>query len=351
MDHKQGLFWYHSHIYGLSEFQVMSGMSGFLIVDGVLDIFPELSGISEKLILLKDIQIQNGVVPSPEILNEDEPTNRLVSGLYQPTIKIAHHEVQFWRVGNIGSDIYYNISLGGVRMFTLTVDGNMMNQLIPVESILLPPASRTEFFIIGPEEGSYQLTTSDITTGPPDGNGDFIPSGLLLNLISHRSPPWERPFQADIWRLQLPAVEDLRDQTPYQTRTFMFSETDTAFLINGKVFDPHRLDTVVPWGHVEEWEILNNATEFHVFHIHQVDFQVVEVNYSPAPFYGTQDNVNIPFRQNGTPGQLKIRIAFTEPQILGEFVYHCHILAHEDGGMMATIKVVNGTAVLRYAYH
>ena len=116
----------------------------------------------------------------------------------------------------------------------------------------------------------------------------------------------------------------------------MFSETgdgDTLF-IDGRTFEPSRTDTRVKLGAVEEWTIRNESGELHDFHIHQTHFQVTEVNGVPEPFDGYRDIVNVPVH-----GEVKVIIPFTDPVIVGRFVYHCHLLSHEDKGMMATIEV------------
>jgi FtsP/CotA-like multicopper oxidase with cupredoxin domain len=133
-------------------------------------------------------------------------------------------------------------------------------------------------------------------------------------------------------------VEDLRSKVS-GLRTVVFSEGETAdgkdvFYINGKTFDPDRLDTRVRLGAVEEWTIRNESDELHDFHIHQTRFQLVEVNGTPQPLDGYYDTVNVPVR-----GEIKIIIPFTDPVMVGKFVYHCHLLSHEDKGMMATIEV------------
>src|SRR5262249_30241521 len=101
-----------------------------------------------------------------------------------------------------------------------------------------------------------------------------------------------------------------------------------------KQFDMERVDTTVNLGDVEEWTIRNESDEMHTFHMHQVAFQVVEVNGQKTDFVGMQDNVNVPVRAT-----VKIILAFTDPAIVGKFAYHCHVLSHEDKGMMAVIEV------------
>jgi hypothetical protein len=78
-----------------------------------------------------------------------------------------------------------------------------------------------------------------------------------------------------------------------------------------------------------------------VFHIHQTDFQVVEVNGRRQPFTGYQDTVSLPLAKRGRPGEVKIIVPFTNPVSVGKFVYHCHIVQHADTGMMANLELVD----------
>jgi FtsP/CotA-like multicopper oxidase with cupredoxin domain len=143
-----------------------------------------------------------------------------------------------------------------------------------------------------------------------------------------------------------PIVPDLRDDAIDVRRTIVFADTDdpNVFTINGKPYDHHCIDTVVELGNVEEWTIQNTATEAHVFHIHQVDFQVTEINGEPQPFTGYQDTLNLLPADDSGPSVTKVIIPFDDPIILGEFVYHCHIVQHADQGMMANIAVIDPAA-------
>jgi len=132
-------------------------------------------------------------------------------------------------------------------------------------------------------------------------------------------------------------VSDLRSRVTGR-RTIVFSEGEIGgkdiFYLNGKAFDPDRVDTRVRLGAVEEWTIQNQSDELHDFHIHQGGFQLAEINGVPQALDGYYDTVNLPVR-----GEIKIIIPFTDSTDVGKFVYHCHLLAHEDKGMMATIEV------------
>jgi len=355
-EHPEGLFYYHPHMHGLTEFQVGSGMSGALIVDGILDPFPELSGITQRVMMLKDIQIVDGLVPNPPV--SANPTMRTLNGQVNPTVTIQPNEVQLWRVGNIGADIYYDIQLEGHTLYEIARDGNLHNQLVPRDHILLPTSARSEFLVVGGPPGEYAFITRGISMGP---QGDTYPQTALATLVSEGEAVPEVPLPQSF-----PQVADLRDAPLCCSRSFDFSETGdgSQFCINNTQFDPSFTNTNVQLGCVEEWTLNNCTGENHVFHIHQLDFQVIEQNGQPVDFIGRQDTVALDFRaadaQNpdrcqcddsgncanctcpspaDPRGSVKIRVPFTNPVILGDFVYHCHIGEHEDNGMMQRISV------------
>lgn len=326
-DHPSGLFWYHPHPHRIAERQVLGGMSGGLIVDGLLDPIPELRGIEERIMLLKDIQIaSDGRVPDD--IDSNAGTTRTLNGQVVPTLRIRPGETQLWRIGNIGADIFYRLKLDGHTLHEIARDGNRRNQIIPRDEIVLPPSARVEVLVQGSEPGVYQFRTLAFDTGPA---GDQYPEAILATVVSEGRS--ETPLRLPD---RLPAVEDLRTRPVDRRRTIVFSEDASGeqFYIDGKQYDPDRVDTRVELGTLEEWTIRNESDELHVFHIHQVDFQVTEVNGEAQPFIGYQDTQITPIR-----GEVKLLIPFTNPVIVGKFVYHCHIMSHEDNGMMAVIEV------------
>lgn len=326
-DHPQGLFWYHPHIHTQSERDVLSGMSGGMIVNGIRDpLAPELQAAKEQILLLKDIAIDNGQVPDD--IDPSDPGIRTVNGLLNPTIKIQPGETQFWRIGNIGADKYYKLVLEGHTFYEIATDGNRHNKVVTKQVNLIPPSSRSEVFIQGGAPGTYKLKALAFNTGP---QGDDYPEVTMATLVVEG--PAVEPFSIP---RELPPVEDLRNSPIDVHRTVVFSETPdgNTFFVNGQEFGMNRIDTIVKLGNVEEWTIRNISGELHVFHIHQLDFQVTQINGVNQPFIGHQDTINVPVH-----GRVKILIPFTNPVIVGKFVYHCHILEHEDKGMMAVIQV------------
>jgi len=339
-DHPAGLYWYHPHFHPDVNPQIAGGLSGGIIVGDILAPFPELTGITERILLLKDTKIRKGeVVPDPDPTGA---TTRTINGLFKPRIDIQPGELQFWRIGNIGANIYYDLTLKGHTFYILAQDGDLKNQLIATNELLIPPAARYEVLVRGTKKGKYALKAKAFNTGP---DGDRYPAQKLATLVSSGDPVENpRPLPT-----VFPSPPDLRLVPISTARTITFADADSdnpdeQFTINGKFYDHNRVDTTVTLGATERWTLLNTSRELHVFHIHQTDFQVISVNGVPQPFTGYQDTVNLPFatKQKGqlVPGEVTVIIPFTNPVMLGEFVYHCHIVQHADQGMMANIEVV-----------
>jgi FtsP/CotA-like multicopper oxidase with cupredoxin domain len=341
--HPRGLFYYHPHIYGTTEFQIGNGMSGGIVVDGILDGLGDLSDVKQRRVYLKDIQVVDGQVPDPP--DSGEPTVRTVNGRVGQTITIRPGETQFWEIANIGADIYYDVTLAGHTLYEIERDGNRRTRVIPRDSLFLPTSSRIGVLVQGGAPGTYALATQAIDMGP---QGDQYPLVTLATVVVQGDA--EAPL---VLPTELPPVApDLRGQPIAARRTFRFSENTDGdqFYINGLQFDANRIDTTVQLGTVEEWTIENCSGENHVFHIHQLDFQVIERNGEAVPFLGRQDTVNLDYRDTDGPedcptdddphGRVRVLMPFTEQTNLGKFVYHCHIGEHEDNGMMQVIEVV-----------
>jgi len=329
--HPSGLYWYHPHFHPLVNEEIASGLSGGMIVGDILAPFPELAGIPERVMLLKDLKVRKG-----QLVDDPDPsgaTLRTINGIYKPRIDMQPGQMEFWRIANIGANIYYELKLGGRPFYVIAQDGNLQNQATPTKVLPLPPGKRLEVLVYGPPKGKHKLHAMAFNTGPA---GDQYPAQLMATVVS-KGPQVDRlPIPSTF-----PPVTDLRQSPIAQTRTVPFADAGDGFTINGKAYDENTVDTLVNLGDVEEWTIQNTSKELHVFHIHQLDFQVTEINGVPQSFVGLQDTVSLPFRTKAGPGTVKVILPFTDPVIVGEFVYHCHIVQHADQGMMANIMVVN----------
>jgi len=333
-DHPSGLFWYHPHVHPEVNHQIAGGLSGGLIVGDILAPFPDLAGIPERIILLKDLKTAHGA-PEPDP-DPAGPTRRTINGLYQPRITMQPGQLEFWRIGNIGANIYYQLHLDGLRFYVIAQDGNLQNQALTSETLLLPPGKRLEALVYGPPGGALRhLRAEKYDTGP---EGDHYPAQVLASVAS--TGPAVAPIAIPS---AFPVVPDLREHDIDRQRNIVFADDPdgNGFTINGRHYDHHCVNTIVELGSVEEWSIQNTSRESHVFHIHQLDFQVVAINGVAQPFTGYQDTVNLPPATDAGPSVVTAIVPFDNPIIVGEFVYHCHIVQHADQGMMANIQVVD----------
>jgi suppressor of ftsI len=291
----------------------------------LLDSFPTLRHLRERVLLLKDLQLVNGRVADTSIGKNE---TRTINGIVNPVIVLRPGETELWRIANVSADLYYELSLEGHRFDVIARDGHRLSRIAPTDTLELSPGARVEVLVTGGAPGVHLLRDGDVDTGPA-GNQY---TGTVMATVRVEGP---LATPAVLPAALLP-VEDLRPRVTNR-RTIVFSESKdgNTFFIDGKTFDMNRTDIRVPLGAVEEWTIRNDADELHSFHIHQTSFQVTAINGVTQPADGYRDIIDVPIGGTAT-----VVIPFTNPVIVGRFVYHCHILSHEDKGMMATIEVV-----------
>lgn len=321
-----GTYWYHSHAHPDAAPQVAGGTSGIIIVDGLRKYLPrDLRGITEHVIALKDFQLHgNSIRTRP--LEISAPTHRTVNGQLNPTIGIRPGETQLWRLANISANIYYLVHLPGHRFHVIAQDANPVRQVWLADTLLIPAGARFDVLVQGSSFGRTELRTLPYSTGPA---GNQFPEKTLATVISTGMPTLPAALPTTF-----APMEDLSRAPIAQRRQVVFSENDPAdqYYINGKLFDPHRINARARLNTVEEWTIRNDSDEQHSLHIHTNDFQVMSVNGRPYHARSWQDTVNLPVR-----GQAVIRTHLAN--YTGRTVYHCHILNHEDMGMMAVLLI------------
>lgn len=385
-----GLYWYHPHIHGLAERDVLGGAVGALVVDGIQNVQPAVSGLRHRILVIRDQPQLNGLSESPGNCGNGVPFQDLSvnyipinsylqqngSVTFTPAnLHMRTGETQFWRVTNSTADtildlqVMYDgqpqtmqiVAIDGVSVNSQ--DGTQPGQLLSTQRFRLPVAGRVEFLINAPSPRVHvaQLITNNINTGP---QGDCDPTRPIFN-IQLTNPDNDEPPQDDnVGNYTYLDTADQRfnglSQMPIaNTRYFYFSENQPSqFFITQvgstpTVFDPNNPPSVtVTQGTVEKWIVSNIAQENHEFHMHQIHFKVLsqdnfEINHAQqAPVIDGQylDMVEIPYwdnitnpNQNQAP-QVELLMDFRGMDV-GDFVYHCHILSHEDLGMMAIIHV------------
>lgn len=384
-----GLYWYHPHIHGFSSQQVSGGASGALIVEGIERSNPDLAGLPERVLVIRDqnllhpeaapsgsaATVQALIDRDGDAANTGTGTGRPARDLsvnfvpvpypdYTPaTIAMKPGERQLWRVVNATSVTYLNfaalykrgprfrpqwIGVVAIDGVPLNANGSPAHATEWRDSIVVSPGGRVEFIMEGPPAGvPALLVTRTVDTGPA---GENDPNRPLLSIVATPDAPPAHsslPFPAS--PLPAAALPWLGSVTPTRVRHLYFSEDASQFYLTVEgqtpaAFSPAS-DTpniVVKQGEVEDWVIENRSTELHAFHIHQIHFQVVEwLGVSVNEPY-LRDTVNVPFYSPDVMQHfptVRLRMDFRNPHTVGTFVYHCHLLDHEDGGMMGLIRV------------
>ncbi|MBV8887995.1 MAG: multicopper oxidase domain-containing protein [Chroococcidiopsidaceae cyanobacterium CP_BM_RX_35] len=376
-----GLYWYHPHVHMQSEEQVLSGLTGAIIIEGIGKYNKRAAKLPERVFVLRDMEAlqefpdSDTELPAKDISINSVPIRYLGNGQYDPpaVIRMEPNREQFWRVVNTASDTILDLQVtydGTVQPLELVARdavpinyNGLKDKTLPVNHIMLPPASRAEFIIKGPGTGvkDAKFLTLNHETGT---DGDYDPPRTIARIdtrvqfttnaaLSSAAPE----SNIDLTQLSGERFSGLSWEKPVQQRTLYFSETDssvtpTQFYITvlgnqPKVFDPNFTtpDVTVQEGTTEDWLVQNRSQEAHVFHIHQIHFLVLE-SADPSEIGMLRDTIEIP-TWNGDPNtpfpSVKLRMDFRGAQkgtsIAGTFVYHCHILEHEDKGMMAAIEV------------
>jgi FtsP/CotA-like multicopper oxidase with cupredoxin domain len=385
-----GLYWYHPHVHGISENAVMGGATGAIVVDGIEAIQPAVRGLPQRILLLRDQQqyanLKQGpgncgaIVPLNNVPNRDlsanfVPVNSFPTGVgksvfFVPgTLRVPASIGEFWRVANTSSDTILDLQLQYNRIpqlfYVVAIDGVPVNSQsgaapkpIALTNFRLPPASRVEFIVRTPPVNlPATLTTTNINTGQ---DGDCDPTRPVFNIQAVPQKQSEATHPSTE-RLIAPTegrrFHGLESAPVLISRTLHFAEdaSQTHFYMTvepqpDKVFDPNGPPAIVTrQGSVEQWTVLNKTTEAHEFHIHQIHFFVISqnnfaINQQPlAPGIVGQylDMIEVP-AWDGNPTHpfpsVTLLMDFRGPDV-GLFVFHCHILGHEDLGMMNIIQI------------
>jgi FtsP/CotA-like multicopper oxidase with cupredoxin domain len=383
-----GLYWYHPHPHGFTTDQVNGGASGALIVSGIENVKPQVAGLAEQVLILRQQFLNPGSwLPGPyqltlnfepvgqDILLVKRGQSRLVSksrpntgAQVQPVRTVLPYivadpeEQQFWRVLNSSTQAFLDLQVLSddvpQNLELISIDAVPVTNDPYVTDILVPPAGRAEFVMTGPPEGASNLFVNlGYNTGPV-GNTNF--AQVLASILTSSDANTHKlriPAKHHIPAAKVPPAKkqrfaSLAQMKPTASRNLYFSEatmgtngpTNYFLTVQGQtahVFDPSLPPAIVTnSGAVEDWTIENHTLEEHAFHIHQIHFLVMAINGVALQTPVMQDTVNIPYWDGTMPyPSVTVRMDFSDPEIAGTFLYHCHILDHEDGGMMAEIQV------------
>jgi suppressor of ftsI len=349
-DHPPGLYWYHTHPHGESHRQVRDGMSGAIVIEGMERYVPEVRNLTERILIVRGQSISGDPQAAALLKRVEAPINTCgqatgaadeiftVNGAIRPQIAIAQGQKQFWRIVDASADRYLDLQVDGEPLSVVAMDGLPIAYHDPThpartaDHFLVPPAGRLEVIVTGPATSAHAtLRSLCVDTGA---DGDPNPGMVLADIVSgsHTGSTLPKPDNnvrpPDHKMIELQALEQSEPDF-----VVTFSEDKKGFYINNQLFkqdsEPMRVTHV---GTYEHWRIVNASEELHPMHIHQVHFLSFAENQRRIADPVWLDTVNVPVH-----GSVDVIMDFTNPVIRGMSVFHCHLLNHEDKGMMAKI--------------
>jgi FtsP/CotA-like multicopper oxidase with cupredoxin domain len=362
-NHPAGTFYYHPHLYESVAKQIFAGLGGIFVVRGALDDIPEIKAAREQFLFLKDFALKpNGQIPSPnhmELMQGREGSILTANGQINPNISIAKGGLLRLRLVNASTSRFYRLQLEEHPFFLIATDGGAISEPIELRELLLSPGERAEVLIEGDRQpGQYRLLNlpyNRVGTGMMGmmgrGMGDMEGMGGMMHgetgdqakaphaiatLVYQGSTNQALPLPQKLLDVEtlLQPIKTRRIELSMKMGLGMGNAMGLAFLFNGKTFDPQRIDASVQLNSIEDWDLVNVDPDGmeHPFHLHINPFQVMSRNGKPEPYRAWKDTVLV--RANET---VRIRIPFRD--YAGKTVYHCHVLDHEDLGMMGIVEI------------
>ena len=330
-----GTYWYHPHPDRRTGFAIGKGLYGGIVVHAADDPLP--ASIPDRLIILSDNRfLHDGTIdfPAPQSHHGgiDEENGRegpvlFVNGMVMPTLTIRSGEVQRWRIANASAGRIYRLAIPGHTILQVGSDGGLLEKPVVVKEILLTTGERVEVLIRGTDAPGTKTTLQNLPYdryAPQTRPTDWETTRDLLTLETTNEPP--------LIPVAIPAT--LRKIVPLDTtkatavRTIIFGQG----MINGKQMDMARVDVSTHVGATEIWEITNIVGMDHPFHLHGFQFQVLDRDGVKEPYLAWKDMLNIPKHSSA-------RIIVRYDDYPGKWMFHCHILDHEDHGMMGVLEV------------
>ena len=335
-DHPTGTFWYHPHRHGSVADQVFGGLFGALLVTRA----DEPSADRDRVLVVADTTL-TGSGEVVRMSHDDAMFGRegkllLVNGQSQPRIEVAAGTVERWRVLNTCVSRFLELRLDGHTWGLLGYDGQALHDPVDRESVLLAPGNRVDVLVSAGDTGIFSLQTLEHDRGGVGMMGGSVasPEATLASVLVTGSGGGPANVS---WSSTGFAVPDLRSAAVDRSRSISMTGGmgmgmgGMEFGFDGRSFDPARVDQQLTLGTVEEWTITNETMMDHPFHLHVWPMQLVSPRDSATvgpPDW--RDVVIVPAH-----GQVTVRVPVRN--LGGRTVYHCHILDHEDLGMMGVV--------------
>jgi FtsP/CotA-like multicopper oxidase with cupredoxin domain len=338
-DHLPGTYWYHPHHHGFVADQVAAGLYGAIVVED-----PEpLPVTRERVLIVSDLGLTAAGELAPvgrrERMRGREGDQVLVNGRMRPRLAAAPGQRERWRVLNACPSRYLRLQLVDQQFRLLGHGHGRLPVPVATTEELLVPGARVDL-LVETAEGTASLVAAPVdrgATGPMMGRGGSVGNDAPVELLTLAVSGDRVDAPARV--PDGPVPRDLRGAPLTGRRTLDLGMGDgmggggsmMAFTIDGRRFDGERTDTEVAAGTVEEWTLTNSSPMDHPFHLHVWPMQVIEDGGAEVADPLWLDVVNVP-----AGGRVVVLVAFDD--FTGRTVYHCHILDHEDLGMMGTLE-------------
>ena len=361
VDQQAAPLWYHPHPHGTTGRQVYRGVSGLMWIDDdnsdALDL-PKAYGVDDIPLVIQDRRFEEGGA-FRFALNQGAVygNTMLINGTWNPILRVESRRIRFRLLNGSNARIYY-IGFDDDRVFhQIATDGGFLETALRTDRLILAPGERAEI-LVDFSDGAEAVLRTYAEAGLLETIGGFF-GGIgngNLQLLKISPQPAVRPSHGLPERLN--SISRIRASDAAKTRPMVLAGPlqraagpvrggrgrrgggagRPGLPINGKLMDMSRIDEVVRLGDIEIWEVTNRGGQPHPFHVHLVQFQILDRNGQPpsGAELGWKDTVLVP------PGDL-VRIImpferYADPEI--PYMYHCHIMEHEDNGMMGQFLVV-----------
>jgi blue copper oxidase len=332
IDQPAATLWYHPHPHGETEDHINNGLAGMFILDEpgsqAARQLPDKYGVDDIPLIVQDKRIDGGGEIQDGGLGED----MLVNGTYGPYLDVITQRVRL-RLLNASVKRVFSFGFSDNRPFTMVAsDGGLLPAPVSLQRLLLSPGERAEIVVTMSPGKRVALRSYPPQLDMNAFAARFSGGGDEFDILELRSANRLRP-SPELPRRRLAAAPNL-DVAGAHTRRFLMRGRD----INGISMDLSRIDEAIELGSTEIWDVTNTDGEYHNFHVHDVQFQVLSIdgNSPPLQLSGWKDTVYL------APGR-RVRLAmrftdYADPN--SPYMYHCHLLQHEDNGMMGQFVVV-----------
>jgi FtsP/CotA-like multicopper oxidase with cupredoxin domain len=339
--------WYHPHAMGTTASQVAAGLAGMIIVRDTTTVdarqletqLPHAYGVDDLPMIIQDRRLDAEGASSyqpvmPDIMHGFRGNTLVTNGSIQPVAEVPAGWVRLRLLNGSNSAYLQVVFPDRLNAFVIASDGGYLRAPVPVAELVLAAAERYEVLV-----DASQL---DESTGAVEWITAVTDAGVRAPVLGLQSSgePGHTSFPASL-RTPGTIVEPGSSLESLPRRRFVLETrgmmSRTPFTINGRAMDLSRIDERIRLGTTEIWEIVNAGPMqmTHSFHVHSTHFQVVSIAGEPPPSHmeGRKDTVIVP-----AGSTVEIAVRFDRHR--GVFMYHCHMLEHEESGLMGQIEVV-----------